>query len=442
MRTRFSGYALLVLALLLALPQCRLFAQSTEGAGAASLSVDQKIAALEKQLSALKAEMASLKAPAAAAATPASGAAAPAAPANPLSGISSVLGGATVTGLVDGYYGYNFNTPVTRSSPLHLFDNATNQFGLNLLELGIVKAPAADSRLGYNLTLGFGNAMNVVNASDPSGLGFAQYLKEGYLSYLAPVGKGLQFDFGKFVTPMGAEVIESNQNWNYSRSILFYYAIPYYHMGLRAKYAFNDKFALTGYVVNGWNNLTEPYGVGKTGGLSLAWTPNKKFSLTQNWMGGPGATTADPNTWRNLFDTVATYNPTAKVSLMGNFDYGRSERFANLTKPSSWYGGAAYIKYQFNPLYAVAGRYEYFNDPQGVATGTVLANGTLVPTTQHLQEITATVERKIATHLITRIEFRHDMSNQATFLKNSTPAMGQSTIAAGLMFVLEPNESK
>ena len=73
-------------------------------------------------------------------------------------------------------------------------------------------------------------------------------LKEAYVSYLAPVGKGLQVDFGKFVTPMGAEVIESKDNWNYSRSILFGYAIPFYHFGVRAKYAFNDKYSLTGFL--------------------------------------------------------------------------------------------------------------------------------------------------------------------------------------------------
>ena len=38
-------------------------------------------------------------------------------------------------------------------------------------------------------------------------------------------------DFGKFVTSAGAEVIESKDNWNYSRSLLFAYAIPYWHFG-------------------------------------------------------------------------------------------------------------------------------------------------------------------------------------------------------------------
>ncbi|MBV9087448.1 MAG: outer membrane beta-barrel protein, partial [Acidobacteriaceae bacterium] len=237
------------------------------------------------------------------AAAPAAKPAAPQAP-DPLSGFSSVLGGATVVGLVDGYYSYNFNHPSAASSALsgtpgnfsslRLFDARNNQFALNLVELGLVKAPDADQRLGYKAIFGFGDAMqqvNVISGGDP---GFLQYLKEAYLSYLAPAGKGLQIDVGKFVTPNGAEVIESNGNWNYSRSLLFNYAIPFYHYGIRAQYTFSPKFALTGYVVNGWNDVihdtsTAYYNSGKTGGLTFAWTATKKLTVTDNWMGGPGA---------------------------------------------------------------------------------------------------------------------------------------------------------
>jgi hypothetical protein len=100
------------------------------------------------------------------------------------------------------------------------------------------------------------------------------------------VGKGLQVDVGKFVTPHGAEVIETKDNWNYSRGILFSFAIPYYHFGMRAKYAFNDKYALTGFFVNGWNNVVDN-NTGKTYGMSFAWTPNKKFGIIQNYMACP-----------------------------------------------------------------------------------------------------------------------------------------------------------
>ena len=141
-----------------------------------------------------------------------------------------------MSGFVDTYYGQNFNNPASRTNTLRAFDLSTNQFGLNLVELVADRQPDANnSRTGYHIALGFGQAMNVVNSTDPGGLGFGQYLKEAYFSYLAPVGKGLQVDAGKFVTPHGAEVIETKDNWNYSRGLLFSYAIPFYHFGVRAK---------------------------------------------------------------------------------------------------------------------------------------------------------------------------------------------------------------
>ena len=59
-------------------------------------------------------------------------------------------------------------------------------------------------------------------------------IEQAYISFKPAQAKGLQLDFGKFVTAAGAEVIETKDNWNYSRSLLFSWAIPYYHFGLRA----------------------------------------------------------------------------------------------------------------------------------------------------------------------------------------------------------------
>ena len=108
----------------------------------------------------------------------------------------------------------------TATEPFHL---TNSQFSLNLIELQLDKPVDKTSPLGFRVAFGFGQAINAVNnATIPVALRSAQYLKEGYMSYMAPVGKGLQIDAGKFVTPAGAEVIETNQNWNYSRSLLFY----------------------------------------------------------------------------------------------------------------------------------------------------------------------------------------------------------------------------
>ena len=62
---------------------------------------------------------------------------------------------------------------------------------------------------------------------------------------------GAEFDYGQFVTSAGAEVIESSSNWNYSRSILFAWAIPYYHFGAKATIPITKTFT-AGSAVAGW----------------------------------------------------------------------------------------------------------------------------------------------------------------------------------------------
>ena len=125
------------------------------------------------------------------------------------------------------------------------------------------------------------------------------------MSVLAPVGKGgLTVDFGKFVTPIGAEVIESKDNFNYSRGLLFALAIPYYHMGARVGYSFSDKVSLTGYLVNGWNDVKDNNGA-KTVGASLAIKPGKATIIANYLVGDEQPEGSDGGT-RNLIDLVAT----------------------------------------------------------------------------------------------------------------------------------------
>jgi hypothetical protein len=410
-----------------------------------SADTDKRIADIEKQLDALRAELEALKSkPATVASTspaptpitvPAASVVTPDVPAastpSPLAGISSVLGGVNLTGLADVYYGYNANHPATGTvtEPFQLYNS---QFGLNLIELQLDKVPDRTSSLGFRVALGFGQTINAINGNPGDGaLSGTQHLKEGYLSYFAPLGKSLQIDAGKFVTPAGAEVIETNQNWNYSRSLLFYYAIPYYHFGVRAKYSFNDKWSIAGYAVNGWNNTVDNNS-GKTGGVSIAWNATKKLAITQNYLSGPEPV-GTVSSWRNLSDTVVAYNPTTKLSFIANVDYGRQQKLSSTQTPADWSGIAGYVKYAFNPKVALAGRYEYFNDHDGFDTGKP----------QHMNGFTGTFERRIADHLLSRMEVRHDSSNQDFFQRgNSSFVKGQTTVDAGLVFVLEPNDTK
>jgi Putative beta-barrel porin-2, OmpL-like. bbp2 len=406
--------------------------------------LEKRIDELEKELTALKSQVAAPAPAAAAPASPAPAAAAtsapaPAAPAAP--SIPGLLGPVTLSGFVDAYYGYNANQPANRTTALRNFDINSDQFSLNMIELIADKAPdPAASHVGFHVSLGFGQAMNLVNSTEtgspnapttpvggPVVSNFDQYLKEGYLEYL--IGKKLQINVGKFVTWNGAEVIESKDNWNYSRGLLFSWAIPYFHMGASAKYTFNSKFSLTGYLVNGWNNSVDNNS-GKTGAFSAAWTPNAKWSLIQNYTVGPEHTNDNSN-FRNLLDTIITYTPNAKLSLMANYDYG-SDRFVLtnaapfvLGTKAHWDGIAGYIKYAPNANWYIATRGEYFQDVGGFATGT----------SQNLGEFTLTLQRMLASKIMSRLEYRYDASNENVFPDNNGPDKGnQSTVTLGLIY--------
>jgi outer membrane murein-binding lipoprotein Lpp len=427
-----------IVALLVAIIVCpQLRAQSqTESSGSAAAAGDEaKIEQLQNELNELKAQLDQLKkeqeaqkaetATASAAPAPA---AAPATPPAKPSLAEKLFDSTAISGSVDGYYGFDFNHPSDRIAGLRVFDDYVNQFSLNLAELVIKRSPdASTSRLGYNFTFGYGNAINVVNGSEPVvGASFDRNVEQAYLSYLAPIGKGLQIDFGKFVTPAGAEVIESASDWNYSRGILFGYAIPFYHFGLRAAYTFNPKVTLTGYLVNGWNDIVAP-NTGKTYGFSLAWTPNSKVSVTQNYLGGPQMPDTNSH-WRHLTDTVVQFNVTPKLSLLENFDYGGGDMPVGLPDYVHWNGIATYARYAFNSQYAFTVRYEYYNDHDGFTTGTA----------QHINEYTATLERTFAGHLISRLEFRRDMSDEPFFPRGVDElSKNQDTLDVGLMYVFD-----
>ncbi len=373
-------------------------------------------------------------------------AAATSAPAPAPTGLAGLLGPTTLSGFVDVYYDYNSNQPASRTTALRNFDINSSQFGLNMLELIADKPADATNRAGYHISLGFGQAMNLVNSTEvgPGGTttNFAQYLKEGYLEYMAPVGKGLQINVGKFVTPNGAEVIETKDNWNYSRSFLFSWAIPYFHFGVSAKYPFNDKHALTAYLVNGWNNSVDNNS-GKLIGLSYAWTPNKKFSFFENYMGGPEHNNLNSE-WKQLFDTVVTYSPTAKLSFTGNYDYGYDRFVDTTTVPpilgprAHWDGIAGYIKYAFNDKWTIATRGEWYDDHDGFTTQAV-AQGTRL----RLSEFTFTLQRMLASKIISRLEFRRDMSDQNVFPYRAGQFRdNQNTVTVGLVYAFSSADAK
>jgi len=323
-----------------------------------------------------------------------------------------------LTSFVDTYYSYNFNKPAG-DTPLRNFDTKHNQLSINLVEVALEQKPTAKGRLGFRADLDFGPTTDIVHAAEPGGTDVFKIFEQGYLSYLAPAGTGLQLDVGKFVTPFGAEVIETKDNWNYSRALLFALAIPYYHVGVRATYNVNDKLTLNGYLVNGWNDAVDNNG-GKSIGLSATLKPHPKLTIVGNFMGGPEQKD-DSADKRYLWDGTVTFNATPTISLMANYDYGK-DRFAGV--PVKWQGIAGYVRWQATPNWALAPRVEWLDDADGFMTGV----------SQKVKEVTFTSENKIDGGLLARLEFRRDMADEPFFVKDGEKVKAQNTFTVGLVY--------
>jgi hypothetical protein len=334
--------------------------------------------------------------------------------ANPLADIKSALG---LSIYIQGGYTYNFKNPDPRENDLRVFDHKANSIGLDLAQLVFTKdAPAGG--VGYKLKLSAGETAKWIHSR---GLGKADDefdLTEAYISYLAPVGKGLKLDFGKFATFTGAEVIEARDNANYSRSLLFNYAIPFTHTGFRAGYTFSDAVNATAYLVNGWDN-TDDNNKGKTVGLSVGYAPMEQLSMFFNLLYGPERDDSSDN--RFLFDWVGTVKPMKNLTFILNADYATDKNGAGTTN-AKWYGVAGIAKYDFDDKYSLSGRIEYFNDKDGVRTGTE----------QKLYEVTLTPEIRLAPGLLIRPEYRHDWSDKEVFKGGSRKS--QDTLALAVMY--------
>ena len=319
-------------------------------------------------------------------------------------------------------YTFNFNEPDSRTNNFRIFDQDANSFQFDVGELVFLKESADMDDIGFRVDLTYGFSLPEVAQSTPaSPPGEDDFdVQQGYVSWKAPVGSGLQLDFGKFITHIGAEVIEGYDGWNsnFSRSFLFGLAIPFTHTGLRASYEINDKLSVLGVIANGWDNTTDNND-SKSIGFQVAYSPADNLSILFNWMGGNEQDDSD-HEFRQIFDIVVDVAVSNQLSLQFNLDYGTEQDTGVGGGTAEWFGMAGIARYDVNKWFSMNFRAEFFNDDDGVRTGFV---------DHDMWEITITPEIRINNNMVVRAEYRHDDSNQPVFDDGAGASDSQDTIA-------------
>jgi len=474
-RSRVAGAACALLVMPLARAQTPMTDPAPRGSeGAAQQSMEQRIDELSSEVEELKKLVRRLSeqsagappsapatpstpAPAAssASASPTAGSAAdtaPAAPAAPAKVAADLLRGMTINAMLDGYYEYNTNSPVGRVNSLRAYDVSSNSFSLNQADLVIESAPDPTSgkRTGLRLDFQYGQAASTLQGNPANELRPDVYrpVYQAYGTYIAPLGKGLTLDFGKWGSSLGIEGNYTKDQLNYSRSYWYDY-LPFYHTGLRAKYQVNDLLAANFWITNGAQQ-TEDANNYKDQLYGFVLTPTPAITWTFNYYRGQehpdvvylrSAPAGQPNLPNQqgsyvlpianasngklyIADTYVSWQASSAITLAAEADYVEQRRYS-YSSPGHVTGGALYAGYQLTSKVALAARGEYLADVGGLFSGTA----------QYLKEGTFTVDYRPADGFLLRGEVRRDASNQHYFtghdlgvLESTQPTVGVGVV--------------
>jgi hypothetical protein len=326
--------------------------------------------------------------------------------------------------LADGYVDFNGNKPTADFNQLQNFDFHSGTPRLSLIKGTVDKS---DKVLGIHLDIGAGETMRWIHSGDPAAIDHQalRYVEQMYLIFKPNNTHGTEIDFGQFVTSAGAEVIEASSNWNYTRSLLFAWAIPYYHFGFKATIPVTKELNVGFQLTNAWNTV---WGNNELDNIAFTIAYTKpKYTFNLNYLEGPNHQ-GTPRGKRNLVDSTVVLTPNTKFSAYINGDWGRDNGPAG--GYAQWYGIAGAARYQITKLFAVAGRAEVFKDAQGFATGTRAL----------FREGTATWEVKLTDHFIGRFEARHDVADHPFFDRGRNRPLSQTdtNVTIGIMALLGP----
>src|SRR5215475_15326903 len=153
--------------------------------------------------------------------------------------------GISISGYLDTGWTFSTNHP---NHPANIsgryFDKDQNKIVFNDFNITLDK-PEKDWGVGFRLSGDFGRTGELLREATLWGKTFhkepSAEVREAYLTTTIPIGEGIQFKGGLFVTPLGTEIIPTPgaYNDNISRSFAFNFGVPLRHLGTLFTYPFH-----------------------------------------------------------------------------------------------------------------------------------------------------------------------------------------------------------
>ncbi|UTW62600.1 porin [bacterium SCSIO 12741] len=258
---------------------------------------------------------------------------------------------------IDAYYSYDFNRPYDHERSEFIYQyNQHNQFSINM---AVANVNYKNGNLTANLGLNAGDfpQRNMGNERD-----LIRYLYQANISY--KFFKKWEFTVGMFPSHLGFESALSYDNFVVSHSLASEWT-PYYLAGAKIAFTPSKKWAFSFTGANAGQRVGSVPGINnKLLGLQATWTPNDKVLI--NYSNAYFSEQPD-SLKRSIFynNLYATFKLTKKLDLITGIDLGIQEE-PNDSTFHTVAVATAIARYQFAKKWAVAGRFEFYNDPDNL----------------------------------------------------------------------------
>jgi len=373
--------------------------------------------------------------------------------------------GIKLSGYVDAGYSYNFTGQGGNSQVNSRVQSDSAQqgdFNLYAVKIALEKAMTSENKAqaGFRVDVMIGEDAKFLanpgatHAFDGTSQNNTQmdsnflFLEQAYVQLRAPVGNGWDFKVGKFASILGYEVMERPANMNITYGVL-YNQFPFWYTGVLSSYKFDEYLDGKLGVANGANSDNNTTTSGGSDGVALLaalnvtapsgnanWSHNFEYSTaSENSTGAPGApgtaqgqnalpvnvasTSAAGGAWTIIYNSWGNWAPKfandklllAFDTVLGNTAGANGTNGGAVNKNNTtWWGAAAYTKYQFNDWFSLASRGEYFGGDNLSKISNSL--GTDNPSAGlSWWEYTITAGFNVIDNVLIRAEYRLDWGN-------------------------------
>jgi hypothetical protein len=240
-----------------------------------------------------------------------------------------------VTGFVDASFFYDGQTEL-------------GSFGLDQVEVDVEKSIGDKGSLRFDVEW----------ASDGEG-GFAPDVEQGYLTFNPNFAGDATFSFGKFNAPIGFELLDAPDMYQYSHALVFDNGLPTNLSGAM----YNTPIGVwdvAAYVCNGWDTNVDP-DQDKTVGGRLGYGGSDWGAIGFSAIHGT-ETVEDASTTLTVFDIDLAVNPAENWTMGGEFNKGSHDLGP---ETAEWWGFLVMSHWDFTDTVGGTIRFDYFDDQDG-----------------------------------------------------------------------------